>query len=134
MVTRWLGEYHARGWSDDALREWGRRIKTSEAERLLFEDTLRGQRLALFPEYDNPDLTYDDIASPWRQTATSAWGQSIDESDPFFLKLVRTNDAVQADQMLRAEGMRRGIGAVVNRAVSDAASEFGGGQVLNSGV
>lgn len=131
MVTQWLGSFHAGAWSEDQLREWGRKIRLGEAEKAQFEDVLRKQRQALFPEYDNPDLTYEDIAAPWRAVAQRAWGQTIDEDEPFFVELVRMNNVTEAERRLREEGLRRNIGPVIDRALNDLGEGAGAGQVLN---
>ncbi|MCH7720959.1 MAG: hypothetical protein IH988_08220 [Planctomycetes bacterium] len=45
---------------------------------------LQSQRLALFSNYTDESLTYEDIASPWRNYATSIWGQQLDETTDLF--------------------------------------------------
>ena len=55
------------------------------------------------------------------------WGQTADETDPLFMRIVRTNDLATAEQILRTEGLRRGIGTVVNDVMAAATSALGGG-------
>ena len=86
---------------------------------------LRGQRLALFPEYANPALSWKDISGPWKNMAQSAWGVPIEEDDAFFQELVRTNNANDASKMLRGEGYDRGIDRVVNEMVQGIGSGMG---------
>ena len=127
MIQRWLGPAYAANWSDQHIAEWAGRLRNDPDAKQELEDVLRKHRMALFPEYDNPNLTYEDIAAPWRGVVQQIWGQTADETDPLFMRIVRTNDLATAEQILRTEGLRRGIGTVVNDLVASATSAFGGG-------
>lgn len=127
MIQRWLGPAYAANWTDQHIAEWAGRLRNDPDAKQELEDVLRKHRMALFPEYDNPNLTYEDIAAPWRGVVQQIWGQTADETDPLFMRIVRTNDLATAEQILRTEGLRRGIGTVVNDLVASATSAFGGG-------
>lgn len=127
MIQRWLGPAYAANWSDQHIAEWAGRLRNDPDAKQELEDVLRKHRMALFPEYDNPNLTYEDIAAPWRGVVQQIWGQTADETDPLFMRIVRTNDLATAEQILRTEGLRRGIGTVVNDVMAAATSAFGGG-------
>jgi len=127
MIQRWLGPAYAANWSDQHIAEWAGRLRNDPDAKQELEDVLRKHRMALFPEYDNPNLTYEDIAAPWRGVVQQIWGQTADETDPLFMRIVRTNDLATAEQILRTEGLRRGIGTVVNDVMTAATSAFGGG-------
>lgn len=127
MIQRWLGPAYAANWTDQHIAEWAGRLRNDPDAKQELEDVLRKHRMALFPEYDNPNLTYEDIAAPWRGVVQQIWGQTADETDPLFMRIVRTNDLATAEQILRTEGLRRGIGTVVNDLVAAATSAFGGG-------
>ena len=126
MIQRWLGPAYAANWTDQHIAEWAGRLRNDPDAKQELEDVLRKHRMALFPEYDNPNLTYEDIAAPWRGVVQQIWGQTADETDPLFMRIVRTNDLATAEQILRTEGLRRGIGTVVNDVMAAAASVFGG--------
>lgn len=127
MIQRWLGPAYAANWTDQHIAEWAGRLRNDPDAKQELEDVLRKHRMALFPEYDNPNLTYEDIAAPWRGVVQQIWGQTADETDPLFMRIVRTNDLATAEQILRTEGLRRGIGTVVNDVMAAATSAFGGG-------
>ena len=127
MIQRWLGPAYAANWTDQHIAEWAGRLRNDPDAKQELEDVLRKHRMALFPEYDNPNLTYEDIAAPWRGVVQQIWGQTADETDPLFMRIVRINDLATAEQILRTEGLRRGIGTVVNDVMAAATSAFGGG-------
>lgn len=129
-VAKWLGPAFAKGWTESQLRDWAGRVRNNDTALEELRTTLRQQRLALFPEYANPDLSYQDIAAPWREVWAQSWGQQADEYDPLFNRIIRTNDLGEASKMLRREGLNRGVGAVVDQALIGIQSAFGG-QVRN---
>lgn len=126
QVSRWLGPAHARNWSDQQLKDWAGRMRNDPNGEMLLQEELQRQRLALFPEYENPDLTYEDIAGPWRGVVSNVWGQQADELDPLFSRIVRMNDLAAAEQTLRTEGLKRGVGKVANDALEAATQALGG--------
>lgn len=124
----WLGPAYT---PDDAqIAEWATKIRnTADGEDSLIE-MLRAQRLALFPEYDNPALSWKDISAPWKSLSSSMWGVPVEEADPFFQDLVRKNNSDEAQQMLRKTGFERGYDKVVN----DMMSGIGSGSRNSRGV
>jgi len=108
----WLGPAYSP--DDKQIAEWATKIRnTADGEDSLIE-MLRSQRLALFPEYDNPALSWKDISAPWKSLSSSMWGVPVEEDDPFFQDLVRKNNGDEAQQMLRKTGYERGYDKVVN--------------------
>lgn len=91
---------------------------------------LRAQRLALFPEYENPALSWKDISAPWKALSSSMWGVPVEEADPFFQDVVRLNNGDEAQQMLRKAGFERGYDKVVN----DMMNGIGSGSRNSRGV
>lgn len=123
MVATWLGPAHA--WEQNRIRRWAGKLRTDPDARLELEELLSRQRLALFPEYDNPNLTYDDIAGPWRGLVQQVWGHIPDETDPLFTKIVRLNDAGEATRLLRRQGLSEG-NELVRREFLSGLGVFGG--------
>lgn len=127
LVQRWLGPV-AGNWTQSQIAEWAGKLRNDpDAETQLIE-MLRGQRQAQFPEYANPELTYEDIAAPWRGFVQQAWGQIPDETNPIFMDILRMNDYNESAKLLREEGLRQGIGKVRDDLIStvgqlDAASQ-----------
>jgi hypothetical protein len=114
MFATWLGPRHPP--SEAQMTKWTDAFRRNpEAAREELTNILRQQRLALFPEYANENLTYEDIAGPWRGFVSSAWGETPDETDAAFQKVLRLNDAEAAGQYLRKVGLKRGNSTVVER-------------------
>jgi hypothetical protein len=107
LFNEWLGPNHPP--SDRQLQRWSVQFRTNPEEaRADLTARLRSQRMALFPEYEDENLTYDDIASPWRGFMQQQWGQIPDETDPMFQRLVKLNDAEEGAKYLRRQGIKRG--------------------------
>jgi hypothetical protein len=126
IVRRWLGPKFARSWSKDLLQEWAGRLRNDPQAMEALEVELAEQREILFPGY-SADKTYEQIASVWRGVAQESWGQIVDEEDKLFVDIVKANDASIAEEMLTREGLRRGVGRVVDRALSSVGQGFGPG-------
>jgi hypothetical protein len=130
-ALRWLGPKYGE-WSDRQLDQWGGRLRNDPDAAQDLEEMLARQRLALFPEYQNAALTYDDIAAPWRAVVADAWGEVPDETDSFVTKIVRLNDAEAAEQLLRREGIGRGNSKVVSSLLRDTFAAMGGNQIVRT--
>lgn len=123
--SKWLGP--AFGPSEEQVTEWAAKLRLSPQAGLdELTEYLRGQRLALFPMYENPDLTYEDIASPWRNEAFRVWGQRVDETSGMFMNILKANDGDEAGKILRKQGLKQGIGQVENDALSNLMAGAGG--------
>lgn len=131
-VARWLGPQVT--WGDDQVSRWASRLREDPDAGQMLEDTLRRQfqtqwnlmRDGKRVYGDDPNLTYEDIAAPWRNVWQQTWGRQADETDPLFARIVKTNDLVTAERLLREKGRERGVGRVVNQALSDLQAAFGG--------
>lgn len=124
LVRTWLGPGHS--WTDAQIQEWGGRFRHDASARDRLADLLGKQRLALFPEYEDPRLSYEDIAGPWRGFFNQIWGQTPDETDGVFANVIRMNDAAEAKKYLIGEGLQRGNQTVVQNAVSQLGQALGG--------
>lgn len=125
LFNTWLGPAFPP--SDAQVSDWAGRLRTGgEAARDELLEHLRQQRLALFPEYENENLTYEDIASPWRSFASELWGQRMDETDEVFQKLLKLNDTTEGGNLLRQEGLKRGVQKVTQSALSGLSGVTGG--------
>jgi hypothetical protein len=117
LFDTWLGPAFPP--TDNQVKEWAAKMRRSpEQTRDELTEYLRKQRVALFPGYADDSLTYEDIAAPWRSFQQQMWGQTIDETDPTFLEVVKLNDANEAGKLLRREGLNREIGAVQQSVIS----------------
>lgn len=115
LVNEWLGPVYGE-WTDDQINKWAGELRNDPDGETSLVEKLRSQRLASFGNYEDPNLTYQDIASPWRSFGQSVWGQKMDETSDMFIKMLQNNDAVLNGQMLRQEGINQNVGKVVQSA------------------
>ncbi len=126
MIQMWVGPAIAGAWSDQNVEIWASKFREDPDARIELVDLLKRQRLALFPEYENPNLSYEDIAAPWRGVWSQVWGQTPDEMDPLFTQIVRLNDLGSATQLLRKKGLEANNSTVSQNFLSDLRGAFGG--------
>lgn len=124
-VRKWLGPTFG-NWDEAQIADWAGKLRNDPDAADALQNELSRQRLSVMPGYENPDLTYEDIAQPWRSYVTAAWGQQPDETDGFFNRILQMNDAGEASVALRTEGLDRGIKQVEDDLVSSIAGSFGG--------
>ena len=124
LVTRWLGPVYG-NWDQSLVAEWAGRLRNDPDATLELTDMLKAQRLAMFPTYQNENLTYEDIAQPWKNFWTLSWGEVAPENDPLFQRVVAMNDMVEAGQLLREEGLNRNVGTVRQDLLSNLAEAVG---------
>jgi hypothetical protein len=92
---------------------------------------LEQQRLAMFGNYTNPTLTYNDIVQPYKNLVNQVWGQEVDETQDWFIKMVQDNDIEKAYTTLREKGMEQGIERVQDQALNDLQRSIGQGQIAS---
>ena len=126
MIQTWLGPAYAANWNADHIASWASKFREDPDAKLELEDVLRKHRLALYPEHTNPNLTYEDIAAPWRGVFMQNWGQIPDETSSLFNQVVRMNNLAGAEQILRTEGLKTGNEQVSERFLSDINQALGG--------
>jgi hypothetical protein len=116
LYSDWLGPMYTP--TEAELNEWAGLLRDDETggtSRLT--EHLRGQRLALFPEYSDPTLRWVDIAGPWKSMAANTWGVPVDETDPRFQEIVRMNNATEAQREIRKIGVEEGYERVASEAL-----------------
>ena len=80
----------------------------------------------MFPKYTNPELTYDDIVTPWRGLTRQTWGQEADETQGWWQDMVATNDYEAGQELLRTKGLEQDIGQVTVEATQALQQALGG--------
>ena len=108
LLNKWLGPQYG-NWSDDMIAQKAGLLRNDPDAQQEFVEMLKGQRLALFPTYEDENMSYQDIAEPWRNFGYSQWGEKIDETDPMFAQMLKQNDAIENGKLLTQEGLRRGV-------------------------
>jgi hypothetical protein len=111
MFSKWLGPAYPP--NDALVKEWATKLRNNASGDEQLTAYLKGQRSALYPEYENPDLTYEDIAAPWRSVMSRMWGETPDETGGTFQQLVKMNDLGGAEKLLRTEGRAAGNSTVM---------------------
>ena len=125
LSDKWLGPAMG-NMEESEVARWAGILRNDPNGEQRFVESLQNQRLALFPGYEDRTLSYDDIASPWRNYGSNLWGQTMDETSDMFQQMLRNNDAALNGQLLRTEGMTQGIGKVVQDANSALLQGAGG--------
>ena len=126
QVRKWLGPSFG-NWSEDQKQHWAGVLRNDPDGQDMLLNELSRQRVAVLPEYADASLTYEDIATPWRNLAFNSWGQNVDETGEFFHNILRANDSAVAGEMLRDEGLNTGVKKVEDKFMADIQSSFGGG-------
>lgn len=117
-VLEWLGPIHG-DWTEAQIAKWAGTLRNNPDGETELVEYLRGQRMAIWGEYENENLTYEDIAGAYRNLWERTWGQPADETDPLFEEIMRLNDYAAAGQTLRQEGLGRGNETVMQKLESD---------------
>lgn len=126
LYDTWLGPAYAP--DEAAIQRWSNQFALApEVAREALTDQLRQQRLSLFPEYTNPNSTYQDIAQPWRSYVSGIWGVVPDDTDAEFQSMLRFNDASAIAKKAREVGLQRDYDAVKSRALDDLRRQMSGG-------
>lgn len=131
LLIDWLGPQLAQQYEGGWLRKWAGELRNSPdgEERLL--STLRQVRMANFPEWQNENLRYADVAPTTKSLFQQVWQQEPDETDPLFLDILRMAapggpGLTEAAARLRREGLERGVSGVTQQMSSGILGATGG--------
>ena len=133
LYRKWLGPTLGSLTQDEVASIAGRLRDDPDYEDALIQN-LKQNRLAAFSNYTNPELTYEDIARPWRNLTTSVWGQTADETQGWWQEMVKTNDFATAQETLRTKGLEQNVTQVTQDATQALQQALGQGQVSQLGV
>lgn len=112
LYTEWLGPMYPP--DDAALTRWAKRLTDNYAGgKDMLENMLRQHRVALYPQYENPNLTYNDIAAPWKSFTERIWGVPVEDTDTAIQRIIGLNDAMEAQKVARKVGSDRGYTRIV---------------------
>ena len=107
LARTWLGP-RAGNLNDNQTERWAQIILSRPDGEGQFVEHLQKRQAALFPEYKDQGLTYEDLAAPWETLWSETLGETADHMDGTMNRLIRTNDVEQAGQILRAKGFASG--------------------------
>ena len=128
LYRRYLGPSLGNASDDEIAEKAGLLRSDPDAEQQL-QSYLEQQRLAMFGNYTNPTLTYNDIVQPYKNLVNQVWGQEVDETQDWFIKMVQDNDIEKAYTTLREKGIDQGIERVQDQALNDLQNSIGQGQI-----
>ena len=126
LFATWLGPTLGK-LTDQEKSEMAGRLRDDPDYKDTLIGSLKQSRLAAFSNYTNPELTYDDIARPWRNLTTSVWGQTADETQGWWQEMVKSNDFATAQTTLREKGLENNITQVTQDATQALTQALGEG-------
>lgn len=126
LLSTWLGPAFGNWDQKEISRQAGLIRNDPDAQRAL-EERLKTQRLALFPEYTDREMSYAAIANTWKQWWLGQWGEMPDEKESLFIDVLKRNDITESAKILRKEGLARGI-EKVTQDLSRAGQSLGGSE------
>lgn len=136
LYTQYLGPVFGKLTDAETAEKAGRLRNNPDYESALVE-SLKTSRVAIFPKYTNPELTYDDIAAPWRGLTRQTWGQEADETQGWWQDMVASNNYEDGQQLLRTKGLEQDISKVnieATQALTDALGGAAGSVESSFGV
>lgn len=113
LLRRWLGPVFG-SWSDSEIAAKAAEFRNDPDAEIEFTEFLKDQRLAMYPNYTDRELTYEAIAGPWRSFTASMWGAPVQDTDNVFQRVVQLNNPDEAAKILRGAGFERGYDKIVN--------------------
>ena len=128
LAQEWLGPVY--GSLDEAtLETYAGIIRNAENPDVgadLLREELKAQRKVLFSSdiYDE-NLTYRQIAAPWKSYSFGFLGETIDETSQNWLNVLLTNDKTNADRELTAYGLNNNIEKVIDDMSDNIAASVG---------
>jgi len=126
LFNTWLGPTLGK-LTDNEKAEIAGRLRDDPDYKDTLVGSLKQSRLAAFGSYTNPELTYEDIARPWRNLTTSVWGQTADETQGWWQDMIKSNDYATAQTTLREKGLENNITQVTQDATGALTQALGEG-------
>ncbi len=108
LAQKWLGPNFAE-FENANLDEYAGILRNAESEAVgiaMVEDKLKNIRKALFTtDLYEENLTYEDIASPWRNYSYQYLGERMDETSAEWLNILKANDQEKINTILTEYGL-----------------------------
>ena len=129
LVIEYLGPVFGGNIADSQINKWAGMLRNDPDAEIQIKETMLNMKKGLFGEY-NDELTYEEIAAPWRGFTTNTWGGTLDETSTLFQDVVKANDVVVANKLLFDAGLKDGGSEKIKQDVLNSlVSSFGGGAV-----
>lgn len=129
LVKEYLGPVFGANITDMQINKWASMVRNDPDAEINIKDTLLNMKKGLYPGY-NDELTYEEIAAPWRGFTTNTWGGTVDETSTLFQDVVKSNDVAKATKLLYDAGLKDGgSDKIKNQVLSSMVGKFGAGGV-----
>lgn len=131
LANEWLGPLYG-SLSDEQKATYAGMIRNAETESVgvgMVTDKLKAMRGTLFGDYDE-NLTYNEIATPWRNYSFQLLGQRMDESSSTFVDVIKANDQKTATQLLTEWGINNNSATLLDKVTDEIGKVTGAGQVV----
>ena len=131
LANEWLGPLYGVLTDDQKATYAGmiRNAETAEVGADMVIEKFKGIRGTLFGDYDE-NLTYNEIATPWRNYSFQLLGQRMDETDATFVDVIKANDQKTATQLLTEWGINNNSATLLDKVTDDMSPIVGAGQVV----
>ena len=129
LVKEYLGPVFGGNIADSQINKWASMVRNDPDAEINIKDALLNMKKGLYPGY-NDELTYEEIAAPWRGFSTNTWGGTVDETSTLFQDIVKSNDVAKATTLLYNAGLKDGgSDKIKNQVLSSMVGQFGAGGV-----
>ena len=131
LANEWLGPLYG-VLTDEQKADYAAMIRNAESEEIGASnviDKFKGIRGTLFGDYDE-NLTYNEIATPWRNYSFQLLGQRMDETDATFVDVIKANDQKTATTMLTEWGINNNAVTLLDKVTDEIGQALGAGQVV----
>jgi len=131
LANEWLGPLYG-VLTDEQKSDYAAMIRNAESEEIGASNVIekfKGIRGTLFGDYDE-NLTYNEIATPWRNYSFQLLGQRMDETDATFVDVIKANDQKTATTMLTEWGINNNATTLLDKVTDDIGQALGAGQVV----
>ena len=118
LAQKWLGPNFA-NFEESNLAEYAGIIRNAESQEIgiaAVEEKLKNIRKALFStDMYEENLTYEDIASPWRNYSFQFLGQRMDETSSEWIDVLKANDQEKINTILLEYGLNNNVQTMFDR-------------------
>jgi len=130
LIEEWLGPLYGTFEQADIDKYAGiiRNAESPEVGAQQVRDSLKNIRKVLFSTdvYDE-NLTYEEIAQPWRNFSFQLLGERVDEKSTDWIEVLNANDQAKATQVLTTHGLNNGNKTIMDKVTDDVGSFLGTG-------
>ena len=125
---KWLGPLYGQldSATQSSLAADFRNSETQQVGTQMLNDKFKAMRKGIFPTsmYDE-NLTYEEIATPWRNFTFTKLGERMSETSDVWLKILQSNDQTEASKLVTIYGLNNNNAKVFDTTTDDIATSLG---------